>query len=109
MDRPNTQSTPAIAGEGPTALDGEWSIGNAEELRQLLMESLTRGPDVILDLSGVQACDTAVLQLICSVRKSAVERRRRFQIAALSPAVEEAAAALGLPIRELMEGSRSGV
>jgi anti-anti-sigma factor len=99
----------AIAEPKPLTLSGEWSIDNAEELRKFLADSLESGPDVILDLSGVLACDTAGLQLICSLRQTAVQRGGRLRIAALSPAIEETAAALGLPIPELMEGSGRGL
>ena len=93
----------------PVSLAGEWNIGNAEELHQLLTQALERGPDVTLDLAGVTACDTAALQLLCSLRKTAIERGQRFSIAALSPAIVEIAAALGLPLSELMEGAGDGL
>jgi anti-anti-sigma regulatory factor len=90
-------------------LAGEWSIGNAEELRQLLAGYLEMGPEVTLDIAGVQACDTAALQLICSFQRSALERGVHVRIAAWPPAIVELAAALGLPLEQLREGSGDGV
>jgi anti-anti-sigma factor len=89
-------------------LNGELSIRNAEELHKLFVAEIGRCPKLIVDLSDVYACDTAALQLICSLRKTAVQRGQRFRIAALSPAVEAAAAALGLPIQELTGADQAG-
>jgi anti-anti-sigma regulatory factor len=91
------------------AFAGEWSIGNAGELRQFLSGYLEMGPEVALDLAGVQACDTAALQLICSFRRSALERGVHLRIAAWPPAIVELAGALGLPLEELREGGGDGV
>lgn len=96
----------------PITLAGEWSIANAAELHQLLVESLDAsgapGGGIVLDLAGVQACDTAALQLVCSLRRAAAERGLHWRVAALSPAIAETAAAIGLPIQELTE-ARDGV
>ena len=88
------------SGDSPLQAGGEWSIGNADELRDLLAGFLAQG-SVVVDFAGVTSCDTAALQLICSLRKTAIERGLRVRIAALSPAIEEVAAALGLAIAEI--------
>ena len=90
----------SVAGDVPLEVGGEWGIGNADELRKLFAESLDRNPDLVVDLAGVQACDTTVLQLICSLRKTALQRGQRVRIVGLSAAVESAGVALGLPVRE---------
>jgi anti-anti-sigma regulatory factor len=53
-----------------------------------------------LDLSAVDACDTAALQLLYSARKTA-DSLRRVKFVGLSGAILNAAAALGLEIGEL--------
>lgn len=94
--------------ETPLQVDGELDIRGLDELHRLFAEVLGRGPDIVVDLAGVQACDTAALQLICSLRKTAVERGQRLHVAALSPAIENIAAALGLPIQELTGANEAG-
>lgn len=82
----------------PFKVEAELSIRNSEEIRRLFMDAVGQ----VLDLSGVVDCDAAAFQLIYSLRKTAVQRGQYFQISALSSAIETTAAALGLPIRELV-------
>jgi anti-anti-sigma factor len=86
----------------PLKITGEQSIRTADELQKALAEHLDRGLDVVVDLSEVDECDTAAMQLIYALRQSAVQRKQRFHITAVSPAITETAAALGLGIEELM-------
>jgi anti-anti-sigma regulatory factor len=82
----------------PLKITGEQSIRTADELHTAFAEYLDRGLDVVLDLSEVDECDTAALQLIYALRQSAVQRKQRFHITAVSPAITWTAAALGLHI-----------
>jgi anti-anti-sigma factor len=83
-------------------ISGEQTIHTADELHKELAGYLAQSEAVIVDLSGVDECDTAALQLIWALRRSATERKQRFEITAISPAITETAAALGLPLDELM-------
>jgi anti-anti-sigma factor len=85
----------------PLKITGEQTIRTADELHKVLAEHLDRCVDVDVDLSEVDACDAAALQLIYALRQSAVQRKQRFHITAVSPAVTETAAALGLHIEAL--------
>jgi len=85
----------------PLKITGEQSIRTANELHKALAECLDRGLAVVVDLSGVDECDTAALQLIYALRQSAVLRKHRFHITAVSPAITETAAALGLHLEAL--------
>jgi len=79
-------------------IDGEWNIGNAAELQERLSASLRADGDLVVDFGEVTAADTAILQLICSFQKAAAEQGCRLRIAAFSPAIQNIAAALGLPL-----------
>ena len=87
--------------DAPLKIAGEQSIRNADELQKVLAEHLDRGLRVVLDLSEVQVCDATTLQLFCALRQSAIHRRQYFHITSISPAIVEAAAALGLPMEAL--------
>jgi anti-anti-sigma regulatory factor len=78
------------------------TIRTVDELHKALTDYLDRSPAVAVDLSEVEECDTAALQVIYALRESAIRRRRWFQITAVSAAVTETAAALGLRIEELL-------
>jgi len=88
---------------------GEWNITNAEELRARFVAFLASGGDVALDLGGVESCDTAALQLLCSLRRTAKERGVRVRLLELPPAIVELARALGLAPEELTDGAGGGV
>lgn len=95
-------------GEGtPIRLGEELTIQNADELHRQLVEALESGGDVVVDLGGVETCDTAALQLICSAAKTAVARGVRFELASVSPAVETTAVDLGLSIQQFATGGDS--
>jgi len=86
--------------ENPLKLSGELTIRRADELHKLFVQAAGQTGDVVLDLSEIDACDAAALQLICALRKTLGERGSALGIAAVSPAVELTAVALGLPIAE---------
>lgn len=88
---------------GELKIDAELIIHSAASLRQKLLELLAQHPsgDCRIDLSAVEECDAIGLQLLISARKSAENLSSSFVIAAASPAVEEAAAAIGLPLEEV--------
>lgn len=79
----------------------ELCIGNADEVMRLLSAFRDGGPDFLLDLGEVERCDTAGLQLICSLRKTLAQRAERLLITRLSRAVEAAAAGIGITLREV--------
>jgi anti-anti-sigma factor len=102
---------PHQPGEAATVLKitGEQTIRTADELHKALAEYLDRGLAVLLDLSEVQVCDAAALQLVYALHRSASQRNQSFHIKAVSPVITEAAAALGLAIEALMTPSGRAV
>lgn len=81
-------------------IQGTLSIGETAELREALCHALAETPSLVVDLSAVDGCDTAGLQLLCSARKTA-DSARRVRLVGLSGAIAEMAAALGLDPGEL--------
>jgi anti-anti-sigma regulatory factor len=78
--------------DGSVRLQGALHISDAEELRAALLGEVTSAATLTLDLSGVESCDTASFQLLCSVQKSARDRNKEFHISALPVVMREAAA-----------------
>jgi anti-anti-sigma regulatory factor len=85
--------------DGPLKITGELNIRTLDQLHQTLTRHLGRGQDLVVDLSGVPECDTAALQLFCALSKSG------FDIVAVSPAIREIAAGVGLRVEDI--GGRS--
>lgn len=79
-------------------ISGNLSVETAEELRAALLDVLAAASDVSLDLSAVEACDTAALQLFCSAGKTAQARGIRLEFVGMPDAVVRTALELGLPV-----------
>jgi anti-anti-sigma factor len=87
--------------EGTVQLRGDLHISESEELRSALIGELAANPALVLDLSGIDSCDTASFQLLCSLRKSADRDGKELRISAFSAAMHEASAILGLSAQDL--------
>ncbi len=72
-------------------------VSEIEETRQLLLESFEQAPSLALDLSAVEECDTAGLQLLVSALKYAVQLKKDVTIEKESAAVRGAFQNAGLP------------
>ena len=70
---------------------GTLDIDTASALRQALLDCMIHKPAIEVNLSGIEACDTAALQVLVAGRSNG-----SLQITGSSPAVTEIAAALGL-------------
>jgi len=78
------------------SVSGALHVSEAGELRDALSTWLRNEQALKLDLSAVQACDAASLQLLCALRKSAGLANKPFSLVAASAAVAECDSALGL-------------
>ncbi len=91
--------TDANTREGGTSvlrIEGEMTIYRALELKQALLAGLEESAGIELDLAGVTEIDTAGVQLLLLVRKSAQARQREMRLVALSAAVTEVLGLLNL-------------
>ena len=93
--------------DGVVCARGDLHISEVDELRNALLRELAAAPSLILDLSSVDSCDTASFQLFCSLRKSADKDGKDLRISALSAAMREASAILGLSMEDLTSNSHS--
>jgi anti-anti-sigma factor len=79
---------------------GTLDIGVADELQKALCDFVAGDSMPAVDLAGVDACDTAAIQLLCSARKTAELSGKHFELAGVSSAIRNTNAALGLPLPE---------
>jgi anti-anti-sigma factor len=82
-------------------LAGALEIRAADELRNALRDLIAEDAAPAVDLSGVESCDTAALQLLCAAQRSSAASGKTLRVAGVSGAVREACEALGLPLSEV--------
>jgi len=93
--------------DGVVRAKGDLHISEVDELKSALLHEYAAAPALVLDLSGVDSCDAASLQVLCSLRKSADRDGKELRISALSVAMREASSILGLSPDELTNVSPS--
>jgi anti-anti-sigma factor len=82
-------------------LAGTLDINHTEELRSALLSELNALPELVLDLSAVNGCDAAGLQVLCALQKSAQGSGKTFRISEPSNAMRECSAIAGLSLENL--------
>lgn len=70
-------------------LQGELTIYRAEELKPVLLAALADANPLVIDLSEVTELDTAGVQLLMLIKKTAQLQQRELQLVRHSPAVTE--------------------
>jgi anti-anti-sigma factor len=81
---------------GTLRLAGALDAYAAVELCDALSEALRDQAELAVDLSAVESCDFTTIQLLFSALRSAEQAGKPFAVTALSEAVLEACAALGV-------------
>jgi anti-anti-sigma factor len=89
-----------VDGSGGTIVPS-LDISTAPDLRQELQHAIATGCDVLLDLSEVEVCDVAGLQVLMAASRSAQSAGIGFRIARMSGAVTDAVRMLGLEPAQL--------
>jgi anti-anti-sigma factor len=74
-------------GQPGLELSGELTIYTAAQARQELSECLARDPDLALNLSGIEEIDTAGVQLLVWLKRTAAAQGQVLVLAHHSPAV----------------------
>jgi ABC-type transporter Mla MlaB component len=87
------------------AVKGNFCISGADGWRQRFAVALEQSATVEVDLSGVEDCDAAGLQLLCSLHRTAAELGRKLELQSPAPAVESAANLIGLPLARFMQST----
>lgn len=82
-------------------LEGPLNINSVEGLQEVMARYAGQTSDLQLDLSGIDACDAAGLQLLCSLRSSAAACGKPLRIVAVSEPFTALTQALGVSIESL--------
>lgn len=77
-------------------LAGSLDIYAAETVRAELRDRLADKPELVLDLAGIEHCDTAGLQLLLAAQRTAREAGKSFEVNGASNAILEVMQQLGL-------------
>jgi anti-anti-sigma factor len=93
--------------EGVVQVTGDLHISEAEQLRSALLRELRDAPAMTLELSGVDSCDAATLQILFSLRKSAERDGKHLNVSAPSAGMRETASILGVSPESLSHISKS--
>ena len=91
---------PTTDSDSPTEafrLEGALDIYAAEKLRETLQGCMTTAGVIVLDLGGVESCDTTGVQLLLSAQRTASEAGRTLHFEAIPAAVGRCCERLGLP------------
>lgn len=70
-------------------IQGELTIYQVVELKEILLTALAEPPPLDVDLSGVTEMDTAGVQLLMLVKKTAQATQHELRFMAYSPAVTQ--------------------
>ncbi len=62
-------------------LSGKATVAEAVDLKKVLAEALASADEVILDVSGITACDPTFFQLICAAHQSSEVQGKRLRVA----------------------------
>ena len=77
-------------------LDGELTLPHADELRNTFLDALGKTDDISIVLDHVQDVDLSLLQLFCSLHRSATQQKKRVSLEGNAPqALLDAAEAAG--------------
>jgi anti-anti-sigma factor len=81
---------------GVLKISGALQIDEVKRLYASLCECVENQPSIALDLSEVDSCDTASLQVLLAAHKTAALRGKYFCFTAISEEIQKKAVALGL-------------
>lgn len=85
---------------------GTLDLYAAEALRDALLQILEQSAEPKIHLGGVESCDVACLQLLCSAARTAAGQGTPLTVDARGEAVEAACRQLGTTLDEMLQGGR---
>ncbi|MHC1744220.1 MAG: lipid asymmetry maintenance protein MlaB [Syntrophobacteraceae bacterium] len=80
------ESQPAVR-TAVLRLDGRCTIERADELKSMLLESLSRDDAIVIDLENLTEVDLSCLQLLCAAHRRSLRQNKQMQLGADRPVV----------------------
>jgi anti-anti-sigma factor len=93
---------------GVLKISGTLDMDSADALREALLDCFLHQHEVAANLSEVEGCDTAALQVLLAASSNAASLGKRFHVTAASACLSDMAAALGFAIDGLASALREG-
>lgn len=88
-----------VDGKGVLVLAGDFTVAEAGELKECLARALAAGPDLAVDLGGVERVDLTFLQLLRAAHLTLAQRGKTLECpGGIPPAVAQAADRAGFMI-----------
>ena len=87
-------------------LAGAAAIGDVARGRELILEALAAGNEVLIDGGSLESIDFSWLQMLCAAHRSAESSGKRLSFAAAGPALTQTAEAAGFSRRRGCSASR---
>ncbi len=79
-------------------LEGPLTVYEVGEMREVLLASMEKDRELVVDIAGINDCDTTGVQLLVSARKKAKKEKKKFFITGNSDAVRNAAERIGVSL-----------
>jgi anti-anti-sigma factor len=89
--------------ESALELTGALDINTADEVRKVLLECLEQHTSISVDLSKVESCDAAGVQLLLALEKSTESAGKPFSLVGVSEAFARDCASLGISMVPLAD------
>jgi len=83
-------------------LEGPLTVYEVGEMREVLLVSMERDRELIVDIAGISDCDTAGVQLLISARKKTGNEKKKIFITGESEAVRKAAERIGVSMVSIL-------
>lgn len=82
----------------PLKIAGDLQLYSGMELRDALSDLVGNKPAPIVDLSEVESCDLAGMQILCAAIKTAESAGKQLTFSAISPSVVQCCRSIGLSL-----------
>jgi anti-anti-sigma regulatory factor len=91
-------TTTHAEGLATITVEGGLLIGGVADGKPAIVAALAAAGEILLDLDGIDGCDTAGIQLLLMIRASARIQGKRLTTTPLSGAFQTALARRGIPL-----------